>query len=121
MRSNRRRDTSPERELRRALHAAGLRYFVDRRILTPSGPARPDIVFPRARLAIFVDGCFWHGCPIHGTMPAKNRDYWQPKIARNRQRDAEQTSRLEADGWRVLRIWEHDQVTEVVDRVASLL
>jgi len=71
-------------------------------------PGRPDFVFPRARVAVFVDGCFWHGCPKHGRNPASNREYWLPKLARNRARDIAITKALRRAGWRVLRLWEHD-------------
>jgi DNA mismatch endonuclease (patch repair protein) len=121
MRSNRRRDTKSELAVRRALHAAGMRYFVDRPVATRSRAVRADIVFPRARLAVFIDGCFWHGCPVHGTMPARNRDYWAPKIARNSERDAEQTRRLETVGWTVARFWEHESPEVVVEAIARLL
>jgi DNA mismatch endonuclease (patch repair protein) len=70
-------------------------------------PGKPDFVFPRERLALFVDGCFWHGCPWHCRMPKTRRDYWRPKIARNKRRDLEVRKRLRGIGWRVYRIWEH--------------
>lgn len=98
----RRRDTGPEMELRRALWRTGLRYRVDLRL---SG-ARPDIVFTRQRIAIFVDGCFWHGCPTHYIPPSGNAPYWRAKIERNRARDARNTSALIEAGYRVLRFWE---------------
>ncbi|WP_345799803.1 very short patch repair endonuclease [Microbacterium sp. AZCO] len=109
MRSNRGRDTSPELALRRVLHAAGYRYRVD----YPPGPdrrRRADIVFTRLRIVVFVDGCFWHSCPVHGTVPKTNVDYWVPKLERNRLRDAETSRALETDGWAVIRIWEHESV-----------
>jgi DNA mismatch endonuclease, patch repair protein len=71
---------------------------------------RPDVVFTRAKVAVFVDGCFWHSCPLHGTSPRSNRDYWGPKLARNAERDRANTVALRRDGWRVVRIWEHDDV-----------
>lgn len=111
MRANRRRDTGPERQLRSLLHAAGLRFRVDLPIaIGGRRPLRPDIVFTRARLAIFVDGCFWHGCPEHGRRPKiQNGKYWGSKIARNIERDHEQAEALAGAGWTVLRFWEHDQ------------
>lgn len=122
MRANRRRDTAPERALRTALYAAGARYRVDFPVRPCGGrPVRPDVVFLRRRLAVFVDGCFWHGCPIHGTQPATNRDYWSRKIAENRERDARTTRALEADGWTVLRFWEHDDPAIAATRVLSAL
>jgi DNA mismatch endonuclease (patch repair protein) len=109
MRGNTRRDTRPEIALRRALFGQGLRFRVDYPIRLPSRVVRPDIVFVRARMAIFVDGCFWHGCPIHGTQPRHNSNYWLPKLARNRQRDLQTQTALQNEGWRVLRFWEHEE------------
>lgn len=124
MRANRRRDTSPELALRKELHRLGLRYRVDFPI-RPIGQRliRPDVVFPARRIAVYVDGCFWHGCPDHGTRATTNQEYWTEKIATNRARDARLTNALEVDGWTVLRFWEHDdpllsarKVKETVDR-----
>ncbi|RMH24522.1 MAG: very short patch repair endonuclease [Planctomycetota bacterium] len=103
MRRVRARDTSCELALRRALHARGLRYR-----LRIDLPGRPDVVFVAARVAVFVDGCFWHGCPEHCRRPASNRDYWRAKIERNMARDARVTRELSAAGWRVVRLWEHE-------------
>jgi DNA mismatch endonuclease (patch repair protein) len=119
--ANRRRDTSPELAIRRLLHARGLRFRVDYPIPTAERTIRADIAFPRRRLAIFVDGCFWHGCPEHGTMPKHNRDYWEPKIARNRERDAHQLRLLHAAGWRALRIWTHQSDHDVGDQIETCL
>ena len=93
MRANRRRDTSPELALRRILHARGLRYRVDFAPLPTMRRRRADIVFTRQRLAVFVDGCFWHGCPEHATFPQRNADYWLPKLARNRERSGRAAGR----------------------------
>src|SRR5689334_9117856 len=84
---------------------------------------RPDFVFPRARVAIFVDGCFWHGCPRHGRKPGSNRDYWLPKLRRNKKRDAAVARRLVAKGWSVIRLWEHELVKPgaVVRRITRAL
>jgi DNA mismatch endonuclease (patch repair protein) len=98
MRGNTRRDTKPEVLLRQRLHASGLRYRVDFLVTVPGARARPDVVFPRLRIAVFVDGCFWHGCPVHGTQPRSNADYWRAKIDRNRERDAHTTNALLAAG-----------------------
>src|SRR4051812_19874264 len=99
MRGNRRRDTTPERAVRSALHARGWRYRVDLRIDTREGVrTRPDLVFTRSRLAVFVDGCFWHGCPDHGSRPVSNASYWAAKLKSNRERDERQTRALVADG-----------------------
>ncbi len=118
MRSNRRRDTGPELAVRKAVHASGLRYRVDYPIKPSSGRSiRPDLVFPRHKVAIFVDGCFWHGCPIHGTLPKANSSYWGPKIAENEARDRRHTAALGTDGWTVIRIWEHDAADGVVEKI----
>jgi DNA mismatch endonuclease (patch repair protein) len=117
MQANRRRDTAPERALRSALHATGLRYRCDLRIDLPGGRVRPDIAFTRKRIAVFVDGCFWHCCPVHGRAPSVNTSYWSPKLARNRERDLENTKALEAAGWQVVRIWEHQGTSEALETV----
>lgn len=113
--ANRRRDTQPELRVRRLLHAAGLRYRVDFAPLQGL-LARADIVFTKQRVAIFIDGCFWHGCPTHAVAPKTNADYWGPKLARNRARDSDVSKRLVKSGWVVLRFWEHDP-PEVVAKV----
>ncbi len=82
---------------------------------------RPDVVFTRRRVAVFVDGCFWHGCPEHAAPPKKNSHYWGPKIARNIERDKEHDERLQAAGWTVVRLWAHEPTAAAADRVASLL
>lgn len=115
MRSNRGRDTKPEIAVRRLLHAAGLRYRVDFAPL--GGRRRADIVFTRKRIAVFIDGCFWHGCPEHLTLPKHNSEYWLPKLQRNIERDRETDAALEAAGWMVLRFWEHEAPTTVARRV----
>jgi DNA mismatch endonuclease (patch repair protein) len=108
MQSNRSRDTSPETAVRRILHARGLRYRVDHQPLSELR-RRADIVFPKRRVAVFIDGCFWHGCPTHGTMTFHtNASFWLAKIKRNAARDLETTARLEEAGWLVLRYWEHE-------------
>ena len=122
MRANRRRDTTPEIALRRELHRRGFRFRVDYPIRVEGmRPIRADIAFPRKRIAVFVDGCFWHGCPAHGTEPKENRAYWTAKIARNRERDYEQGATLRTAGWQVLRLWEHLDVDEAADQVANLV
>lgn len=122
MRANRRRDTAPERALRSALHARGARFRVDRPVRLPGmRPIRPDIVFTRRRVAVFVDSCFWHGCPQHGHTPSANLHYWGPKLARNRQRDDEQTAAFEAAGWLVVRVWEHESIEIAAGRVLKAL
>jgi DNA mismatch endonuclease (patch repair protein) len=115
-----RRDSGPEVRLRRVLHAAGLRYRV---VYPVPGQRRRtiDIAFTRAKVAVFVDGCFWHGCPEHGTKPAANGAWWREKIATNQRRDADTTAVLEAMGWTVLRCWEHDEPAAVARRVRAAL
>lgn len=120
MLSNRPRDTEPEMEVRRALHARGLRYRVDYR-LPMDRRRRADIVFTRVKVAVFIDGCFWHGCPEHATMPRTNAEYWEPKLARNKARDAEVTCLLREHGWTVLRFWEHEPSQLVVDEIARVV
>lgn len=120
MRGNRGRDTRPELAVRRACHARGLRYRVDVRPLTTLN-RRADLVFARAKVAVFVDGCFWHQCPSHGTTARANASYWANKIAKNVERDRDTNRQLEKAGWTVIRAWEHEPVAEVVDRVESAL
>ena len=119
MKANRRRDTSPELRLRSALHRRGLRFNVDHPVRAAGRLTRPDIVFPRLRLAVYVDGCFWHCCPIHGTVPRSNVDYWGPKLRANAERDERTTRALKTSGWTVLRIWEHDETADAVGRVEA--
>ena len=113
-----RRDTRPELALRRLLHSRGLRYRVDRPPL-PGMRRRADLVFSGTRVAVFVDGCFWHRCPVHGTSPKNNADWWRDKLDRNVLRDRETDAALEAAGWTVLRFWEHDSADEAAGRVAQ--
>jgi DNA mismatch endonuclease (patch repair protein) len=120
MRANRRRDTKPELAIRSAVHRMGLRYRVDVAPL-PDRRRRADIVFPRQRVAVYVDGCFWHGCPEHGLVPRAHRDYWLEKIGRNRERDAETDAALREAGWMVVRVWEHEASTVAAARVAEVV
>ena len=118
MSAQRSQDTAPELAIRRLLHAMGLRYRVHRPPL-PGLRRKADIVFPRARVAVFVDGCFWHGCPEHGRRRhAVNEWYWPEKIARNQRRDADTDARLHEAGWTVVRIWEHEPASDAAQRVA---
>ncbi len=112
-----RRDTKPERDLRALLHRAGLRYRVDYRVGAGRSAPRPDVAFPRQRVAVFVDGCFWHQCPEHGAVPATNRDFWEPKLQANVERDRRQTMHLEDKGWLVIRVWEHEAPEEAAERI----
>lgn len=118
MRANRGRDTGPELAVRRALHARGLRYRVDHP-LPFDRRRRADIAFTGAKVAVYIDGCFWHGCPEHGTTPRTNTAFWRAKIDRNRARDRDTTERLEATGWIVLRFWEHTPTPAVVEAVVG--
>jgi DNA mismatch endonuclease, patch repair protein len=121
MQAQRERDTGPELSLRRALHARGHRYRVDVRPI-PDFRRKADVVFTRAKVAVFVDGCFWHGCPEHGRREhAVNGWYWPAKIERNRRRDVETTAKLEAAGWSVVRVWEHVTVDEAIENVEAAL
>lgn len=120
MQGNRGRDTSPERQLRRLLHRRGLRYRVDVRV-DPGIRSRADILFPSARVAVFVDGCFWHRCAIHGTSPVSNSEYWQAKLARNVERDRETAHALKTAGWTVVRVWEHERPDEAADRIEAIV
>lgn len=114
MKGNRRRDTRPEVRLRSALHARGHRFRCDYEVNVPGLRVRPDIVFTKARVAVFVDGCFWHGCELHRTQPVRNQCYWGPKLRRNRERDLRVTDHLESAAWVVIRIWEHVPQAEAV-------
>jgi len=119
MLANRGRDTSPELAVRRRLFKAGLRYRVDFAPL--GGRRRADIVFTRKRVAVFIDGCFWHGCPIHATLPKRNDDYWTPKLKRNIERDIETNESLKAAGWQVLRFWEHEDPDVVTAQIMLVI
>lgn len=112
-----RRDTKPELAVRRAVWGRGLRYRVDISPL-PKIRRRADLVFTRARVAVFVDGCFWHSCPDHATTPKANRAWWLEKLAANVSRDRDTDERLEAAGWAVVRVWEHEDPELAAERVA---
>jgi DNA mismatch endonuclease (patch repair protein) len=120
MQANTGRDTKPELRLRRAVHALGLRYFVNRRpIRTVRRTA--DLVFPRLRVAVFLDGCFWHGCFEHHTVAKTNATFWAEKVAGNRRRDVDTNTRLEDAGWTVVRVWEHERVDQAASRIADVV
>ena len=121
MRAIRSRDTKPELAIRRELHRRGYRYTVDVAPLAGFN-RRADIVFSRTRVAIFVDGCFWHGCPQHGrTTFNYNGGYWSSKLAKNKTRDADTVTQLQAAGWEVLRVWEHEEALEAADTIARIV
>lgn len=121
MRRNARRDTQPEIAIRSELHRRGLRFRADFPVRLSERIVRPDVVFTRAKVAVFVDGCFWHCCPAHGNKPAANSDYWSPKLARNVARDRVVDMALAEAGWTVVRAWEHEQPRDVAERVQVTL
>ena len=121
MRANRRSDTTPEKRLRSALHSRGLRFRCGLRLDLDDLRVRPDIVFTRRRVAVFIDGCYWHGCPDHGTLPASNRDYWIAKFAGNRARDRRADVALAAAGWLVIRVWEHEDAELAADSIVKAI
>ncbi|MEU0430971.1 very short patch repair endonuclease [Streptomyces sp. NPDC006290] len=112
------KDTNAELAVRRLLHAAGLRYRVEYPV---PGMARRriDVAFTRVKVAVLIDGCFWHGCPEHATHPKANAEWWRAKLDRNMARDAETTEHLTAAGWEVLRFWEHETAEDVALRIAA--
>lgn len=116
MQANRSRNTEPELAVRRILHHGGLRYRVDFR-LAPPLRRRADIVFTRARVAVFIDGCFWHGCEIHYQSPRANSEFWLQKRSQNQRRDNETDRILQEQGWTVLRFWEHEDPTLVAEAI----
>src|ERR1043166_7999248 len=120
MSRQRTRDAAPELILRKRLHALGLRY----RVAWPVPGMRRrsiDIAFTRARVAVFSDGWFWHGCPEHKNVPAANNAWWAAKLAANRARDAATGEHLKQDGWTVVRAWEHENMIEIADRIARVV
>lgn len=108
--------TKPEMALRRLLHQAGLRYRVNSRML----PGRPDVALTRARIAVFVDGCFWHGCPEHGVLPKNNRWWWEEKLRRNRERDQAKDQQLAELGWTAIHVWEHEDPAAAANGIIRL-
>ena len=121
MRGNRRTDTTPEVAVRSRLHRAGYRFRKDRPIKIGEMRVRPDIVFPRQMVAIFIDGCFWHSCPEHGAVPQSNSEYWSVKLAHNVNRDKLVDAALGAAGWHLVRIWEHVSPWNAVVQVEKAL
>ncbi|MBY4638358.1 very short patch repair endonuclease [Sphingopyxis sp. XHP0097] len=116
----RQRDTEAELAVRRALHRRGRRYRVNVKLI--DRPRRvADIVFRPKKVAVFVDGCFWHGCPEHGSKSKSNADYWKDKIAGNQKRDRDTDRRLEEAGWKVVRVWEHEDPDKAARRICSIL
>ena len=120
MQKVRQKNTSAESALRRELHALGLRYRIQVLVLTK--PRRvADVAFGGLRVAVFVDGCFWHGCPLHATWPKKNADFWRAKIIANQARDRDTDDRLRADGWKVVRVWAHEPPKQAATRIATII
>lgn len=120
MRANRGRDTKPELALRSAVHRLGLRYRVD--VAPLDGlRRRADLVFPRVRVAVFSDGCYWHGCPDHYRPAQRNSDFWSAKITKNRERDRDTDTALSSAGWLVIRVWEHEDPAEAANRIAKII
>jgi DNA mismatch endonuclease (patch repair protein) len=113
-------DTSCEIAVRTALHRMGLRYRLHERPL-PELRREADLVFRRARVAVFVDGCFWHGCPTHASVPKSNHEWWAAKLERNRRRDAETDDLLQTAGWQPIRVWEHEDADGAATRIADLV
>lgn len=120
MRRQRRRDTVPELALRRELHRRGLRYRVEVSPI-PGTPFRADVVFGPSRVAVFVDGCFWHGCTEHGVTPKNNREWWLKKLTTNTERDRRVDQLLDTHGWLALRVWEHEDSVLAADRVEQVV
>lgn len=119
MRANRSRDTKPETALRSLLHRRGLRFRVDVSPI-PGVRRRADLVFPGARVAVFVDGCFWHGCPLHATWPKANAEFWREKLETNRRRDDDTNRKFVEAGWTVVRVWEHEDVEMAALRIETV-
>lgn len=120
MRKVRQVHTGPEVAVRRALHAAGFRYRVNLRV-SRAVASRADVVFRRQKVAVYIDGCFWHGCPVHATSPRRNAEWWAEKLKANRERDARTSRILELDGWIVIRLWAHEHPNDAVKRVRESL
>lgn len=114
------RDTAPEKALRSALHKQGLRFRIDQKPIEGLN-RRADIIFRSAKVAIFVDGCFWHGCPKHGTQAKANAEFWRNKIERNKERDEETNRLLKKAGWKVVRVWEHESAKKIAGKIYEVV
>jgi DNA mismatch endonuclease (patch repair protein) len=121
MQTQKRRETRPELRLRRELWSRGLRYRVDAPLPLRASRRRADILFPRVRVAVFVDGCYWHACPLHGTSPRANASWWAEKLAANVRRDRDTDEQLYAIGWHSVRVWEHEDPAEAAARIEALV
>lgn len=120
MQSAKPRDTAPEKALRSALHSKGLRFRIDQKIIKKLN-RKADIVFRSAKVAVLVDGCFWHGCPFHGTRAKANAEFWKNKIAHNQARDLDTNVQFKKAGWRVVRVWEHEDPGKVSQKIYSIV
>jgi DNA mismatch endonuclease (patch repair protein) len=121
MRRNTKTGTKPERDLRSVLHSNGLRFRKNFPLRAGDRTVRPDVVFTRQRLAVFVDGCYWHRCPEHGTSPRFNSSYWRAKLDRNVERDRVVDAALAREGWTILRVWEHERAADAAQRIGQAL
>lgn len=119
MQRQKRAGTKPELMIRKLLHARGLRYRVDAPLPIKGIRRRADLLFTKKQVAVFVDGCYWHACPVHGTNPKSNDAWWADKLKGNVQRDRDTDRRLHELGWKVVRIWEHDDPVEAAERVEA--
>jgi DNA mismatch endonuclease (patch repair protein) len=119
--ANRGRDTRPELAVRSLLHSMGLRYRLGLRLSVGDVRVRPDLTFTRRRVAVFVDGCFWHRCPEHGSEPRSNVGYWKPKLDANVARDRRVDAALSAAGWQVVRVWEHEDAARAAARIHAIV
>ncbi|QIK74111.1 very short patch repair endonuclease [Nocardioides piscis] len=121
MRANKGSDTKPELALRSELHRRGLRFRKDFRLVLGGVRLRPDVAFTRTKVAVFVDGCFWHSCPDHRTTPKANAEFWSAKLMQNQNRDRLQDQALKDAGWTVVRAWEHEDPAVVADQIETLV
>lgn len=120
MRAVRTKDTAPEKAIRLLLYRSGLRYRVNVQPVRNLN-RRADIVFRSVKVAVFVDGCFWHGCPKHGTQAKANAEFWRKKIERNKERDAETNRLLKRAGWKVIRVWEHENPQQAAKKICKVI
>ena len=114
------KNTAPEKAVRSALHRMGLSFRVDERPIKDLN-RKADILFRSVMVAVFIDGCFWHGCPIHGTKSKTNAEFWEQKIKRNKERDRDTDKRLKAEGWKVIRIWEHEDSEQAAQKIYKII
>jgi len=120
MKAAKSRDTAPEKSLRSSLFIKGLRFRVDTKPIKEFN-RKADIVFRAIKIAVFVDGCFWHGCPIHGTQAKANAEFWRNKIKQNQLRDLDTNEKLKKAGWKVVRVWEHENPEKAAEKILKLV